>query len=89
MLYYLYAEKDSADVARLKGNRFFKKGDYPQALSQYMESLKVMPYDLKTLMNVAQVIPFSSQIHLILSLDIQHYLFPLSLCLSLYLLAMQ
>lgn len=48
-------KQDSADIARLKGNRLFKKKDFESALNQYMESLKVLPYDVRTLINIAQV----------------------------------
>ena len=48
-------KQDSAELSRTKGNRFFKKGDYAAALEQYMEALKMLPYDAKTLTNIAQV----------------------------------
>ena len=37
------------------GNIFFKKKDYTSALVQYMDALKTLPYDPKTLLNIAQV----------------------------------
>lgn len=48
-------KQDSAEVARLKGNRSFKKKEFEEALGFYMEALKVLPYDAKTLTNIAQV----------------------------------
>ena len=48
-------KQDSADVARLKGNRFFKRKEYDQALEHYFDALKNMPYEPKTLTNIAQV----------------------------------
>lgn len=46
---------ENSDICRLKGNRCFKMKDFAGAFDHYMESLKIMPYDKKTLMNVAQV----------------------------------
>ncbi len=48
-------KRESADSARLKGNNYFKKKLYDDALSYYIESLKLSPYDVKTLTNMAQV----------------------------------
>lgn len=48
-------KKSNANIYKLKGNQFFKQGDYSGALLQYMESLKQSPYETKTLLNVAQV----------------------------------
>lgn len=49
-------KRDEAEVLRNKGNRHFKRKEYsPQALDAYMESLKVLPYETKTLTNIAQV----------------------------------
>jgi hypothetical protein len=45
----------SLPLISLPGNQFFKKKDYSTALVQYMDSLKVLPYDSKTLLNIAQV----------------------------------
>ena len=48
-------KRESAVSARLKGNNYFKKKLYEDALSYYVESLKLAPYDVKTLTNLAQV----------------------------------
>lgn len=49
-------KKDEAESLRNKGNRHFKRKEYvPQALAAYMESLKLEPYETKTLTNIAQV----------------------------------
>ena len=47
------AVAESANVLRLKGNRFFKAKRYGEALERYMASLKEKPYDVSTLNNVA------------------------------------
>lgn len=59
-------KQDSADISRLKGNRYFKKKDFNNALEHYMEALKVMPYDVKTLTNIAQVLDISWFLQLLL-----------------------
>ena len=48
-------KQDSADISRLKGNRYFKAKQYPKALELYMEALKESPFDVKTVNNIAQV----------------------------------
>lgn len=48
-------KETSADVERIKGNNFFKRKDYPAALNLYQSSLKILPYNTKTLTNIAQV----------------------------------
>ena len=48
-------KEESSNISRLKGNRFFKQKDYSTALTYYADALKVLPYDLSTLMNIAQV----------------------------------
>eukprot|EP01036_Dinobryon_divergens_P025280 gene25280-33810_t len=48
-------KQESADISRLKGNRYFKARNFERALELYMEALKESPYDSKTLLNVAQV----------------------------------
>lgn len=48
-------KEESSNISRLKGNRFFKQKDYSTALTYYTDALKVLPYDLSTLMNIAQV----------------------------------
>jgi tetratricopeptide (TPR) repeat protein len=40
-------------VLRLKGNRFFKAKKYAEAIEKYMASLKVQPYTVNTLTNIA------------------------------------
>ncbi len=47
-------KKESAESCRIKGNRYFKQKKWDQALTEYMDSLKHLPYEAKTLMNVAQ-----------------------------------
>jgi len=51
-------KQESADISRLKGNRYFKARNFERALELYMEALKESPYDAKTLLNVAQVCIF-------------------------------
>ena len=46
---------ETAESARLKGNNLFKKKMLEEALNMYIESLKLLPYDVKTLTNIAQV----------------------------------
>lgn len=46
---------DSASSLRLKGNRWFKAKQWDKALVCYMDSLKVAPFKVETLTNVAQV----------------------------------
>lgn len=48
-------EVESSNIFRLKGNRFFKQKDYNTALTFYTDALKVRPYEINTLMNIAQV----------------------------------
>ena len=48
-------KQESAEVLRLKGNRYFKAKDYTQALNFYMDALKNCPFDGKLLLNIAQV----------------------------------
>jgi tetratricopeptide (TPR) repeat protein len=48
-------KQESSEILRLKGNRFFKTKDYAAALDNYMEALKLTPYEAKTLLNIAQV----------------------------------
>ena len=38
------------------GNRLFKRKDYTGAMDAYMEALKTLPYEGKTLLNIAQVL---------------------------------
>eukprot|EP00605_Chrysophyceae_sp_TOSAG23-4_P001227 GSChrysophyteH1.ASY1.ANO1.1337.1 assembled CDS len=47
-------KKATAEALRLKGNKRFQRKDWDGALEQYMESLKLQPYDTKTLTNIAQ-----------------------------------
>lgn len=48
-------KRESADICRLKGNRYFKNKNYDRALEYYMDALKDCPYEVKTLTNIAQV----------------------------------
>ena len=48
-------KQDGADTARLRGNAHFKRKEYPLALDKYFEALKLLPYEAKTLLNIAQV----------------------------------
>lgn len=48
-------KQGSADISRLKGNRFFKAKDWARALESYMEALRESPFDAKTVNNIAQV----------------------------------
>lgn len=48
-------KQESADISRLKGNRYFKAKQYDRALEYYMEALKDVPFDAKTVNNIAQV----------------------------------
>ena len=58
----LRSKQEKSESARLKGNRFFKRKEYDAALTNYMDALKLQPYDPKTLLNVAQVRLFSYDI---------------------------
>lgn len=51
----LSKKKENAEEFRNKGNRYFKKQRFDLALEQYMESLKLLPFEVKTLTNIAQV----------------------------------
>ncbi len=48
-------KKENAFILRDKGNKRFKRKEYDLALDLYMESLKLQPYDVKTLTNIAQI----------------------------------
>jgi tetratricopeptide (TPR) repeat protein len=48
-------KQESADILRLKGNRYFKTKDFDKALELYMDALKNAPFDCKLLLNIAQV----------------------------------
>ena len=45
---------ETAEVLRLKGNKFFKAKDFEAALAHYMDALKHTPFDSKLLLNIAQ-----------------------------------
>jgi tetratricopeptide (TPR) repeat protein len=47
-------KEDNANVMRIKGNNEFKRKDYSTALLHYMDALKVLPYEVKTLTNIGQ-----------------------------------
>mmetsp|Transcript_21311 Transcript_21311/g.27710 ORF Transcript_21311/g.27710 Transcript_21311/m.27710 type:complete len:1112 (+) Transcript_21311:77-3412(+) len=46
-------KESGANVLRLKGNRFFKAKRFSEAIEKYMASLKVQPYTVNTLNNIA------------------------------------
>ena len=48
-------KKANAEDCRNKGNKRFKRKEWDLALEQYMNSLKLQPYEVKTLTNIAQV----------------------------------
>ena len=49
-------EKDkNCDSLRIKGNKLFNKKDFHGALAQYMDAMKLRPYDIRIIMNIAQV----------------------------------
>lgn len=48
-------KRESADISRLKGNRYFKTKAYDRALECYMDALKEAPFEAKTVNNIAQV----------------------------------
>ena len=48
-------KSDSANIYRLRGNTLYKARQFERALEQYMEALKLTPFDTKTLTNIAQV----------------------------------
>ena len=78
-------KQDGADSARLRGNAHFKRREYTLALDKYFEALKLLPYEAKTLLNIAQVRlhqPLSTSHSISLYLSLPHTL-PLST--SLYL----
>lgn len=47
-------EKKAEDARKL-GNICYSNGNYKAAIKKYAEALTVVPYDLKTLLNLAQV----------------------------------
>ncbi len=49
-------KQESADISRLKGNRYYKAKSNEKALEFYIEALKDCPFDAKTVNNIAQVI---------------------------------
>lgn len=50
-------KQQTATTLKLKGNRYFKAKKYTEALDQYMEALKLAPFDgTAILTNIAQVI---------------------------------
>jgi len=48
-------KKEDAEKARAKGNKRFQRKEWALALSDYMESLRFLPFEPKTLTNIAQV----------------------------------
>lgn len=50
-------KKNTATTLKLKGNKLFKAKKFDEALIQYMEALKLAPFDgTAILTNIAQVI---------------------------------
>lgn len=50
-------KKNTSTTLKLKGNKLFKAKKFEEALSQYMEALKLSPFDgTAILTNIAQVI---------------------------------
>ena len=50
-------KKNSSISLKLKGNKFYKSKQYQEALLQYMEALKLSPFDgTNILTNIAQVL---------------------------------
>ena len=47
-------KKETAEGTRNRGNRHFKRGEHTEALALYMDALRLLPYDTKTLCNIAQ-----------------------------------
>ncbi len=47
-------KQEGADVLRMKGNNMFKAKKFDEAVEYYMDALKVTPYDVKILTNIAQ-----------------------------------
>ena len=45
----------TSGIFHILGNILFRKKKYSDALDVYMSALKVLPYDSKTLLNIAQV----------------------------------
>ena len=48
-----YLDKDKAEEERLKGNDFFSKGNFPDAVKHYTEALKRNPSDERIYSNRA------------------------------------
>lgn len=48
-------KEETAMAKRVRGNKFFKKGDWNAALTQYKESMTLKGYEPTTLLNIAQV----------------------------------
>lgn len=48
--------KLKSDNFRITGNNFFKSKHYKDAIIQFMEGIKVTPFDTKLTLNIAQVI---------------------------------
>ena len=48
-------KRSSASTLRLRGNKYFKMKNFADALSCYMDALKLLPYDSAILSNIGQV----------------------------------
>ena len=48
-------KQEDGEKARNNGNKRFQRKEWDLALKEYMDSLKLIPYDTKTLTNIAQV----------------------------------
>jgi tetratricopeptide (TPR) repeat protein len=49
-------KQQTANTLKLKGNKYFKAKKFQEALEQYMEGLKLSPFDGTALLtNIAQV----------------------------------
>lgn len=66
-------KETSADALRLRGNRHFQRKEFELALNCYMEALKLLPYDVKTLTNIAQVRDVKSALLLCLKCMSQYF----------------
>lgn len=47
-------KEKSSEVLRNEGNNFFKMKDYQTAITHYVDALKILPFDVRILINIAQ-----------------------------------